>query len=233
MFLFSFCEGGVSLLFIFFFFIVSFIYLFHFCSVAFLYCISAFLCLFFFIACLQFFVLCRLSAFLFSKAKHEELLWSYEPRPEKFPTFRNGWGAGKEKCFFSFSSFSTFLFFLLHFIFFIWYSSSALSQLFFRQSRKEKLQKKAALSRKEIVRCFRVMEIIGSGGCGAGTRRFVGLFLLCRLVWGSSFSFCVRRLSRSDTLRPLQPPACDFLSPSSKPLWTKRFLMSGDVLLGD
>ena len=51
-------------------------------------------------------------------------------------------------------------------------------QLFFRQSRKEKLQKKAALSRTEIVRCFRAMEIIGSGGCGAGTRRYVGAFLL-------------------------------------------------------
>ena len=88
---------------------------------------------------------------------------------------------------------SAFLFF--NFIFFsssTFLSSSFLHQLFFRQSRKEKLQKKAALSRKEIVRCFRVMEIIGSGGCGAGTRRFVGAFLLLSVglrFWFTFFTF--------------------------------------------
>jgi hypothetical protein len=59
-------------------------------------------------------------------------------------------------------------------------SSYRLSAFLFSKAKKRNAGKEKVLfSRKEIVRCFRVMEIIGSGGCGAGTRRFVGaLFTL-------------------------------------------------------
>ena len=111
-------------------------------------------------------------------------------------------------------------------------SSSFLHQLFFRQSRKEKLQKKAALSRKEIVRCFRAMEIIGSGDCGAGTRRYVGAFLLWSVGLRFWLSFWLLKVIALRHPATFTASCLWFPITLQQATGEEAFLLRGDVLLG-
>ena len=156
----------------FFFYLVSFSSLLL-ISISSFYCLSTFL------------PLIGYQHFFFPKQNMNSSSGAMSRSPKSHSLFGMAEELGKEKVLF-YSSTSSFF---LHQLFFLLLQ---FHQLFFRQSRKEKLQKKAALSRKEIVRCFRAMEIIGSGGCGAGTRRFVSAFLLLSVglrFWFTFFTF--------------------------------------------